>query len=66
MISKFYSVCGAEQASQCKTRYPNFSAARDEAARLAKKEGEAFYVLEAIGCVTPIDEPIKYISLQDK
>jgi hypothetical protein len=43
-------------------RHANFIDARDEAARLARKEGVPFYVLEAIGrceVVTPVP-PVKW------
>ncbi len=64
MSGKFWAVWKENGGGAPQKRHDDFESAKIEAGRLARQEGARYYILETIGTVAPVVNPVEYRTLK--
>lgn len=64
MAQKFWAVWKENGGGAPQKRHESFESAQTEAARLARQEGQRYFVLEVIGIVAPVEIPVNYTEIE--
>ncbi|MDX1504642.1 MAG: hypothetical protein R3221_02935 [Spongiibacter sp.] len=63
MKKKFWAVWRENGGGAPQKRHESMDSAQKEAARLARQEGDRYFVLEVVGIVAPVEIPVEYTAI---